>query len=77
MLAGIQRRLIAPPGVNEWAGPRNPDEIVTRLTTDIFLKLKRVLMRTRFTPTPAIRSFEQDIFKIVGRTRIRLPKLFN
>ena len=26
----------------------------------------RVLVRTRFTPTPAIRSFEQDIFEIVA-----------
>src|SRR6266404_3880659 len=28
-------------------------------------KYSRVLARTRFTPTPAIRSFEQNILKIV------------
>jgi hypothetical protein len=41
----------------DWSVLANPVCMVS-------LSVLRVLVRTRFTPTPAIRSFEQDIFKI-------------
>ena len=37
----------------------------------------RVLMHTRFAPTPAIRSFEQDIFETVRQTLISRYELLN
>jgi len=42
-----------------------PDDRVTRVLPSRFTYL-RVLMHTRFTPTPAIRSVEQDISKIAA-----------
>jgi hypothetical protein len=37
----------------------------------------RALMHTRIAPTPAIRSFEQDIFETVSQTLISRYELLN